>query len=825
MSDFNFTIVGDAPKALRTIELVEGGLDKIQPAARAAGDAISRAFNQSASVADGYARTLAKGGSAASTYAAALRPLNEQLEAEKRILQEIHGPIEKYATDVQALNALLAKGEISATQFNAALARAKSTAGGGVGGGGAGGGGGLNLGSIAGSLPGGSIISGFVGGGVAGGAAAGLQAAVGATGQIIEMADAYTGLNNRLRALTGSQTDATRLFNELHTSANKTRSDINTTAQSFVQFSRATRDLGLSQNQVLQFTERLNEAIALSGADSTAASNGLYQLSQALASGALRGQDLHSVMQQIPVVAQVIQDHLHVTAGKFKEMADNGQISAKVVIDAFNEAGPKIDAGFADSVPTISQQFQVLKNDVSATVGELMQSINASGSAGEAVKQLGLIVKVTADQFKYANDTLGLVGLNLSDITAGSGTGLQAISDGFMEIVDSATQADYSFDGFRRAMTGAPIAQEKFSNAQEVINRVIAEGTGKLREYDEQMIQMALRLAGGEAAAKGFADSIYQSAHAADAWNDAAYKGETINSRILGLLGDAAMVWDKINEKAKTHTSHLQHHLDLLAEIRSRLEFEAALRKRQGAEQAEFDRVAVLGLKEQAENEKEEMAARTAIGQATIDINQRAADLITKNGEVVNQALDEQAKRQAENAERVREAWAAAAGQIGADLIRGLAAGDLKVDQLIEKAALLAIQLAATQIGGPGGAFIGALTSGLGGGANGFDYLTSSAWRQRPGFASGGDAILQGVGGTDSVGVAFRMTPGESLHVRTPSQRRDALEAAAGGQTHVTVRPIINLQNDRRDLVQGMDSRDGERILVKLDRKLGNRRR
>lgn len=775
------------------------------------------------------------------------------IEREKAAFDALRAPAQQAYQEVQALNGLLMKGAISAGEFNQALAKIRAPSQ--ISGGSAGHG--IDISSAIGGLPGGGIVAGALGGGMAGAASAGLQTAVGAAGQVIEMADAYTGLNNRLVALTGSQSKATELFDKLHASADKTRSDINMTASSFVQFSRATRDLGVNQNQVLSFTEHLNEAIALSGADSAAAQAGLMQLSQAMASGALRGQDLHSVMEQIPIVAQTIQDHLHVTAGKFKEMADNGEITAKVVFDAFNDAGPKLEKQFGESIPTIGQQFQVLKNDIGVTVGELMKDANASKAAADLIGNLKAAIEAAKASTAGWGAELHELGISFGDLGTGGMTGLRMLQDSF---TDSMGSSDSFYEKMQKS-------QQTFYDEQQVINRVVAEGTGHLNEYSQSMVEQTLQTQVGAEAAKAFRDAIDRATgktdswrgsvdglntrltslvneggkvfldfltdtnasldrvvHAMDPWFDAHERQLTISDRISTSLIEGHYLWDKLTEKLKknaTAANELEKEYKRLGIALLGGDTVADKAIRQAAADAAAFRTAVEA-DAQAEIDAENRAQKyaTEAMDAKLKSEKEWRDLVNKYTGEAEQKDAEAAKKKMAQAEQVKEAWANAAGTIAADLVNALAKGNLSIDQLMQKAAILMLQMAAMKIGGPGGAFLSAFAGGLGGGANGFDYVANSNRLQLPGFATGGDFTVGGSGGTDSKIAMFRVTPGESVHVRTPAQQQMSGTSSAA-PVHVT--NVVHVQSDPREITSAMGSSSGQREYVKLQRKFNQR--
>lgn len=214
-------------------------------------------------------------------------------------------------------------------------------------------------------------------------AIAGLVA--GATlGLLKQFADAFTTIQNRLRLTTTDQANLNAVFKELQDISSRTRSSLQGNAELYSRISLATKDLGTSQKEVLQFTESLNKAVKISGATAIEADAAIIQLSQGLASGALRGDELRSVLEQLPAVADVIAKSLGVTRGQLRKMGEDGKITAEVVLKAFREARGELDEKFKKTLPTIGEGFVLLKNQVIETVGRLDQATGASAVLGGA---------------------------------------------------------------------------------------------------------------------------------------------------------------------------------------------------------------------------------------------------------------------------------------------------------------------------------------------------------------------------------------------------------------------------------------------------------
>ena len=129
-----------------------------------------------------------------------------------------------------------------------------------------------------------------------------------------------TDFQNRLRLVVDSEEEVRDVTQELFDIAQRTRVEFGAVSTVYSRTALAARDLGIDQSRLLQFTESVSQALILSGASAQEARGALIQLSQAIASGRLRGDELRSVLEQLPVVAQTIADSLGVTRGEFDRL-------------------------------------------------------------------------------------------------------------------------------------------------------------------------------------------------------------------------------------------------------------------------------------------------------------------------------------------------------------------------------------------------------------------------------------------------------------------------------------------------------------------------
>jgi tape measure domain-containing protein len=196
--------------------------------------------------------------------------------------------------------------------------------------------------------------------------------------QLVQLADTFTNLQNRLRTVVSGQAALAAQTQRLFEVAQRTRSSYQGTVELYARVGLAAKELGRNQEELTNFTESLNQAIILSGASGEEAQAGLIQLSQGLASGALRGDELRSVLEQLPAVADVIAKELGITRGQLRELGAEGKITADIVLDAFKNARGELADRFAKTVPTISQAFQVLRNSLVQVVGGFDQALGPS---------------------------------------------------------------------------------------------------------------------------------------------------------------------------------------------------------------------------------------------------------------------------------------------------------------------------------------------------------------------------------------------------------------------------------------------------------------
>jgi len=185
-----------------------------------------------------------------------------------------------------------------------------------------------------------------------------------------QYADALTNVENRLRLTTSSTANLEAVQSQLFDVARRSRTDFQATADVYNRIALSAKNLGVGQQQILNVTETLQQAAIISGASAREANAALVQLGQGIASDRLSGDELRSVLEQLPAVADIIVDYLNdtqefgtVTRGTLRELGKEGKLTAETVFRAIEAAQGNISRLFAETQPTIEQAFQVAKTN------------------------------------------------------------------------------------------------------------------------------------------------------------------------------------------------------------------------------------------------------------------------------------------------------------------------------------------------------------------------------------------------------------------------------------------------------------------------------
>ena len=192
--------------------------------------------------------------------------------------------------------------------------------------------------------------------------------------EIVEVADAWNQMTSRLKLATAGNREFTVAQKELFDIAQRIGVPIEETSTLYGKLQQAVRQLGMEQTDALQITETISQALRLSGASTQEAQAALLQLGQALAAGVLRGEEFNSVVENSPRLAQALADGLNVPIGRLRKLAEEGRLTADVVVNALLSQKDKLAGEYAQLPQTVSQAFQRLTNAFGQWISKIDES-------------------------------------------------------------------------------------------------------------------------------------------------------------------------------------------------------------------------------------------------------------------------------------------------------------------------------------------------------------------------------------------------------------------------------------------------------------------
>lgn len=193
--------------------------------------------------------------------------------------------------------------------------------------------------------------------------------------QILDLADSMTTTRARLDLMNDGLQTTAELQDMIMASANRSRAAYQTTADSISKMGIMAKDAFGSNAELIQFTELINKQFTIAGTSAAGIDAAMLQLTQAMSSGVLRGEELNSVFEQAPTIIQTIADYLGVPIGQIRSMAAEGQITSTIVKNAMLASADEINAKFEQMPMTFAQVWTIAKNIALEAFGPVIQAI------------------------------------------------------------------------------------------------------------------------------------------------------------------------------------------------------------------------------------------------------------------------------------------------------------------------------------------------------------------------------------------------------------------------------------------------------------------
>lgn len=223
--------------------------------------------------------------------------------------------------------------------------------------------------------------------------------------ELAEAADSYTNLSVRIQIATREGGDFSSAMAGVHQVALATNSSLQATGDLFTRLNTVGKEMGMTQQQALDLTKTITQAIQIGGGSAQASEAAVQQFIQAMQGGVLRGEEFNSIMENGYGLAEALAKGLGVTTGELRKMAENGELSSERVIKAVQSQATQIQETYNQFPTTISNALQKISTQWQILIGEMDQ---ANGSSATVANALSIIA-----------DNLGTLKVFFDDVAEG----------------------------------------------------------------------------------------------------------------------------------------------------------------------------------------------------------------------------------------------------------------------------------------------------------------------------------------------------------------------------------------------------------------------
>lgn len=261
--------------------------------------------------------------------------------------------------------------------------------------------------------------------------AVGAYISIQGVGKVLSISDELTQatsrldlMNNSFNEINGTANETSELVNMVYAAAQDARGSLDSMASVVTRFGNNARDAFGNSEEVVAFADLVQKQMAIAGASTQEAANAELQLSQALGSGVLRGDELNSIFEQAPNLIQNIADYLDVPIGQIREMAADGELSADVVKAAIFAAADDINGKFDEMPMTWGQIWQSMQNTAVMAFQPVLQRLNGmansdafQGFVDGAIEAMAMTANIVLNIFDLMSQTGSFVADNWSVIS------------------------------------------------------------------------------------------------------------------------------------------------------------------------------------------------------------------------------------------------------------------------------------------------------------------------------------------------------------------------------------------------------------------------
>ena len=194
-------------------------------------------------------------------------------------------------------------------------------------------------------------------------------------GKVIEYVDSLTNIQNQLRRTTKNNEELAAAQKEVFNISQATRTGFEGNVGTYTRLQGALEGMGKSAKLAGPLLTTISQSMAVSGTSAEAAKNGMIQFQQALNGGVLRGEEFNSIVENTPGLLAAIAVGMGKPVGALRQMAEQGQLTSRVLVEALTKAAPLVAESFNKVVPTVSSALTVLNNSLIQTLGTEKQGM------------------------------------------------------------------------------------------------------------------------------------------------------------------------------------------------------------------------------------------------------------------------------------------------------------------------------------------------------------------------------------------------------------------------------------------------------------------
>ena len=299
----------------------------------------------------------------------------------------------------------------------------------------------------------------------------------------IRAADSMTELNARLRLVTSSSRELSAVQQSLFDMSQKSGTSIKANSEIYFGLARAGKTLGTTQQDLIRLTDGLSKASIVGGSSAESYRSAMIQLRQGLESGVLRGQELNSVMEQAPRVAQALAEGLGKTNGELRKMGADGGLVTEVTIPALLKGFKKIDEEFKSMPNTFGRGWQRIENSFLSLVDKINKTSGVTSALSESLTSLSSVMdSFSAEGIATSLEYVAVAGDALAFVLAGkvASATLGFITGQYSAIVANAAKANSDLESAR---TSTIVAEQNIlaaRSAQERAAIVVASAEREL---------------------------------------------------------------------------------------------------------------------------------------------------------------------------------------------------------------------------------------------------------------------------------------------------------------------------------------------------------